>query len=69
MARNRHSDWDILKILREIAVHFHCGIDVVSGCLKAGVSDRIYYAWRKKCVGAAVHSSTRQSSFRKKIIS
>jgi hypothetical protein len=51
MARKRHSDEDILKLLREIEVHVHSGMDVVSAWLKAGVSDKTYYAWRKKFVG------------------
>ena len=48
MALKRHSDEDILKLLREIEVHLDSGMDVVSVCRKAGVSDKTYYAWRKK---------------------
>jgi transposase-like protein len=48
MARKRHSDEDILRLLREIEVHIHGGMDVVSTCRKAGVSDKTYYVWRKK---------------------
>lgn len=48
MARRRHSDEDILKLLREIEVLVHSGMDVVSACRKAGVLDKTYYAWRKK---------------------
>lgn len=53
MARKRYSDEDILKLLHEIEVHIHGGMDVVSACRKAGVSDKIYYGWRKKfgCMG------------------
>jgi hypothetical protein len=51
MARRRHSDEDILELLREIEVHVHSGMDVVSACRKAGVSDKAYYAWRKKFGG------------------
>lgn len=36
MAWKRHSDEDALKILREIDVHLHDGLDVVSACRKAG---------------------------------
>ena len=43
MARKRYSDEDALKILREIDVHLHDGLDVVSACRKAGVSDKTYY--------------------------
>lgn len=51
MARNRYSDEDALKVLREIDVHLHDGLDVVSSCRKAGISDKTYYNWRKKCGG------------------
>ena len=54
MARKRYSDEDVLKLLREIDVHLHDGLDVVSACRKAGISDKSYYYWRTrncfKCV-------------------
>lgn len=37
MARKRYLDEDALKILREIVVHLHDGLDVVSSCRKAGI--------------------------------
>jgi len=51
MARKRYSDEDALKILREIDVHLHDGLDVVGACRKAGISDKTYYYWRKKFDG------------------
>ena len=51
MARKRYSDEDALKILREIDVHLHDGLDVMSSCRKAGISDKTYYYWRKKFGG------------------
>ncbi len=51
MARKRYSDEAALKILREIDVHLHDGLDVVSSCRKAGISDKTYYYWRKKFGG------------------
>ena len=51
MARKRYSDEDALKILHGIDVHLHDGFDVVSSCLKAGISDKTYYYWRKKFGG------------------
>ena len=51
MARKRYSDEDALKILREIDVHLHDDLDVVSACRKAGISDETYYYWRKKFGG------------------
>jgi len=48
MARKRYSDEDVLKLLREIDFHLHDGLDVVSACRKAGISDKSYYYWRGK---------------------
>ena len=39
MARKRHSDEDILKLLREIEVCLASGSDVTSACRTAGISD------------------------------
>ena len=39
MARKRVSDEDILKLLHEIEAYIH-GMDVVSTCRKAGISDK-----------------------------
>ena len=51
MARKRYSDEDALKLLREIDVCLQDGLDVVSTCRKAGISDKTYYYWRKKFDG------------------
>lgn len=51
MARKGHSDEEVLRLLREIEVNLHGGMDVVSACRKAGVSDKTYYVWRKKFGG------------------
>ena len=51
MARKRYSDEDVLKLLREIDVYLQDGLDVVSACRKAGISDKSYYYWRKKFGG------------------
>ena len=40
MGRKRYSDEDVLKLLGEIDVHLHDGLDVVSACRKAGISDK-----------------------------
>ena len=39
---------DILRLLHEIEVLIHGGMDIVGACRKAGVSDKTYYVWRKK---------------------
>ena len=48
MTRKRYSDEDVLKLLREINVRLHNGLDVVIACRKAGISDKSYYYWRGK---------------------
>lgn len=45
MTRKRYRDEDALKLLREIEVHLHGGMDVVSASRKAGISDKTYYYW------------------------
>ena len=65
MARKRHSDKDILKLLREIEVHVHSGMDVVSACRKAGVSDTTYYAGRKKFGGMGRSQLSKMKSLQK----
>ena len=51
MARKRHSDEDILKLLREIEVKLSNGSDVASACRGVGISDATYYNWRKRFGG------------------
>ena len=51
MARKSHSEEDILKLLREIEVHLSSGSDAATACRAAGISDAIYYTWRKKFGG------------------
>lgn len=65
MARKRYSDEDILKLLREIENHIHGGMDVVSACRKAGVSDKTYYSWRKKFGGMGRSQLSEMKSLQK----
>ena len=65
MARKRYSDEDALKVLREIEVHLHGGMDVVGACRKAGVSDKTYYYWRKKFGGMGKSQLSEMKSLQK----
>ena len=65
MARKRHSDEDILKLLRETEVHVHSGMDVVSACRKAGLSGKTYYVWRKKVGGMGRSQLSEMKSLQK----
>ena len=53
MAQKRYSDEDVLRLLREIELSLAEGLDVVSACRKADVSDAAYYNWRKKFGGVS----------------
>ena len=41
----------MLRLLRKIDVHLHDGLDVLSACRKAVISDKTSYYWRKKFGG------------------
>ncbi len=51
MARKRHSDEDILKLLREIELKLANGSDEASACRGVGISDATNYNWRKRFGG------------------
>ena len=51
MARKRHSDEAVLKLLREIELKLASGDDVASACRSVGISDATYYNWRKRFGG------------------
>ena len=51
MARKRHSDEDVLELLREIEIKLTAGGDVASACRSVGISDATYYNWRKRFGG------------------
>jgi len=53
MSRKRYSDEDCLRLLRQVEVELATGLDVVSACRSAGISDATYYTWRKKFGGMA----------------
>ena len=46
-------------------MHIHSGMDVVCACRKAGVSDKTYYAWRKKFGGLVRSQLSEMKSLRK----
>ncbi|MEM9438122.1 MAG: transposase [Pseudomonadota bacterium] len=51
MASKRHSDEDILKLLREIELKLTAGNDVASACRSVGISEATYYNWRERFGG------------------
>ena len=65
MAWKRHSDEDALCLLREMDDHLRDGLDVVSSCCKAGISDKSYYYWRKKFGGLSRSQVSEMKSLKK----
>ena len=65
MAWKRYSDEDALCLLREMDDHLHDGLDVVSSCCKAGISDKSYYYWRKKFGGLSRSQVSEMKSLKK----
>ena len=51
-----------MKVLCKIDVYL---LDVVSSCRKAGVSDKTYYAWRKKFGGMGRSQLSEMKSLQK----
>ena len=51
MARKRHSDEAVLKLLREIELKLTAGDDVASACRSVGISDATYYNWLRRFGG------------------
>ena len=66
MARKRFSDEDILNLLRQIELSLTSGSDVQTACRSAGVSDAIYYKWRKRYGGMGKSQLRELKSLEKK---
>ncbi len=65
MARERFSDDDILKVLRQIEVDLASGTDIQTACRSAGVSSATYYSWRKRYGGVGRHQLTEMKQLEK----
>ena len=66
MARKRYGEDDILRLIREVEVHCSSGMDIVSACRAAGVSDKTYYVWRRKYGGMNRGSAERDEELGKR---
>ena len=51
MARKRHTDEDVLKLLREIELKLTAGKEVASECRGVGIRYASYGNWRKRLGG------------------
>jgi transposase-like protein len=54
MARQRFKPEDIIIKLREIEIHQGKGMDIMSACRQAGITDATYYRWRKEYGGMKI---------------
>jgi putative transposase len=59
MARQRYSDEQIIRMLREAEVELAKGQDIGSVCKKLGVTKNTYYRWRKEYGGLKVDQAKR----------
>ncbi|URF49228.1 transposase (plasmid) [Dinoroseobacter shibae] len=51
MAKKRHLDADVVKLLSEIKPNLTTGDDVVSASRSVGIGDAAYYNWRRRFGG------------------
>ena len=65
MARKRYADENALKVWREIDAYLYDGLDVVSSCRKAEISDKTYCHWRKKFEGLSRSQVSEMKSLKK----
>ena len=74
MARKRHSDEDVLKLLREIELKLAAGNDVASACRSVGISNATYSNWRKRFGGmgrsqvSEMKSLEKENAWLKKVV-
>ena len=54
MAKQRFKAEDIIMKLREIEIHQGKGMDIMSACRQAGITDATYYRWRKEYGGMKI---------------
>jgi putative transposase len=63
MARKRHSDEDILKLLREIEVRLASGSDVSTACRAAGISEVVSRIFRTFDFGGGLRAPASSGAF------
>lgn len=54
MARQRFKPEDIILKLREVEIHQGKGMDIMTACRQAGITDATYYRWRKEYGGMKI---------------
>ena len=59
MARTRYTAEEIIGQLRTIEIDLGKGLAVVEACLKLGITEQIYYRWKKEYGGLWVDQAKR----------
>ena len=54
MAKQRFKPEEIILKLREIEIHQGKGMDILTACKQAGITDATYYRWRKEYGGMKI---------------
>lgn len=56
---------EIIMKLREVEIHQGKGMDILTACKQAGITDATYYRWRKKYGGMKIDQAKRYKELEK----
>ena len=65
MAKQRFKAEEIIMKMREVEVHQGKGMDLISACKQAGITDVTYYRWRKKYGGMKIDQARKYKEVEK----
>jgi spore maturation protein CgeB len=65
MAKRRFKAEEIIMKMREVEVHQGKGMDLISACKQAGITDVTYYRWRKKYGGMKIDQAKKYKEMEK----
>jgi len=65
MAKRRFKAEEIIMKMREVEIHQGKGIDLISACKQAGITDVTYYRWRKKYGGMKIDQARKYKEVEK----
>jgi spore maturation protein CgeB len=65
MGKRRFKAEEIIMKMREVEVHQGKGMDLISACKQAGITDLAYYRWRKKYGGMKIDQARKYKEMEK----
>ena len=65
MTKRRFKAEEIIMKMREVEVHQGKGMDLISACKQAGITDVTYYRWRKKYGGMKIDQARKYKELEK----